>query len=239
MTDPSVVAHEGLTFANPLAQADVDAAIDALALSDGARVLETGCGSAELLIRVLERFPTASGVGVDTNGEWLARARAAADQRIPGRELQLVEAAAEDAALEPESFDAVVNVASSHAHGGYPGALVALRALVRERGMVLLGEGFWAKPPSPAFLDALGGATADELGTRDELLAYARAAGLQPELQFIASQADWARYEETLTATAERRGADEYARRIRERRALPGGGDTLGFALLVLRAVTP
>ena len=232
-----MLAHEGLTFANPMSEADVDAAIAALGLPEGARVLETGCGSAELLIRVLERNPSAAGVGVDPNAGWLERARAAADARIPRRELELVEAPAEAAGLKPESFDAVVNVASSHAHGGYPGALIALRGLTRPGGVVLLGEGFWAKPPSPEFLVALGGATEDELGTLDELLAYARAAGLEPESQAVASEADWARYEETLAANAEARGAHEYARRIRDRRALPDGGDTLGFALLVLRAI--
>ena len=237
MTDPSVLAHEGLTFANPLASDDVDRAIAALKLPDGARVLETGCGAAELLIRVLERYPTASGVGVDPDADWLARGRTAADERIPGRELELVHATVEEAALGRASFDAVVNVGASHAHGGYPRALGELRSLVPDGGRVLFGEGFWARTPSPEFLDALGGATEDELGTLDELLAHASTAGLEPVFRATASTRDWARYEETLAATAERRGDEgslAYARRIKERRALPGGTDTLGFVLLVL-----
>lgn len=55
----------------------------------------------------------------------------------------------------------------------------------------------------------------------------------------VAGEEDWARYEETLAANAERHGAPDmvaYARRIRDRRALPDGTVTLGFALLVLRA---
>jgi hypothetical protein len=58
----------------------------------------------------------------------------------------------------------------------------------------------------------------------------------------LASDGDWARYEETAAANAERHGGPEslaYARRIRERRALPGGTDTLGFALFVLRRCVP
>ena len=54
----------------------------------------------------------------------------------------------------------------------------------------------------------------------------------------LASERDGARYEETTAANAERHGSPESlacVRRIRERRALPGGTDTLGFALLVLR----
>jgi SAM-dependent methyltransferase len=239
MPSASVAAHDGLPFANPLAEADVDAAIGALDPPPGALVLETGCGGAELLIRVLERHPSARGLGVDPDPGWLERARAAARERLPGRDVAFVAATAAGAGLEPGGYDVVVNVASSHAHGGFPAALGELRTLVRDGGSVLLGEGFWAREPSAAFLDALGGATPDELGSYDELLAAARAAGFDVAFEARASEADWARYEEGLAERAERAGgaeAAEYARRIRERRALPGGTDTLGFALLVLRA---
>ena len=58
----------------------------------------------------------------------------------------------------------------------------------------------------------------------------------------LASEGDWQRYELALAANAERDGGSDclaYARRIRERRALPGGTDTLGFALFVLRRGQP
>jgi SAM-dependent methyltransferase len=233
-----VLAHEGLPFANPLSEADVERGIAALDLPHGASVVETGCGSAELLVRVLEAYPSAVGVGVDPDADWLARARANAEARIPGRKVEFVHATADDAGLRPGSFDAVVNVAASHAHGGYPAALPALAALVRPGGVVLIGEGFWAREPSPAFLEALGGATPDELGTLDELIGHARSAGLEPVFQAVASEADWARYEETLVRNAETRGEEEslaYARVIRDRRELPDGTSTLGFALLAMR----
>jgi hypothetical protein len=66
-----------------------------------------------------------------------------------------------------------------------------------------------------------------------------RSAGFQIRHESVASEADWARYEETLAANAERHGTADtpaYARRTRERRSLPGGADTLGFALFVLAA---
>jgi len=228
-----------MPFANPLSEADVAAASDALALPPGALVLETGCGAAELLIRVLERHPDARGIGVDPDPDWLARARAAADERLPGRDVRFVAATADGAALRRGGHDAVINVASSHAHGGFPDALAALRGLVRDGGAVLFGEGFWAREPSPGFLDALGGATRDELPDHDGLLAAGRAAGFDVAFEARATEADWERYETTLARQAEAAGGDDalaYARRIRERRALPHGTDTLGFALLVLRA---
>ena len=231
----SLRAHAAVPFMNPLSEADVDGAIAALELPAGARVVETGCGAAALLRRVLAAHPGARGVGVDPDGAALARARAA------GVGAELIEARAQDAGLAPASFDLVINVASSHAHGGFPDALGALRALARpDGGLVLFGEGFWAREPSPAFLDALGGATADELPLGlDALLDAARAAGLAPVAPpRVASAADWAAYEDGLATEAERHPDDEaraYAARIRARRALPGGRDTMGFALLVLR----
>jgi hypothetical protein len=130
----------------------------------------------------------------------------------------------------------VINVASSHVHGGFPAALEALRALGR---VVLYGEGFWQHPPASTFLAALGGATEDELTDLGGLRAAIHGVGFEILHESIASRRDWARYEETLAANAERHGRPNtlaYARQIRERRALPGGTDTLGFGLFVLRS---
>lgn len=133
------------------------------------------------------------------------------------------------------AFDAVINVGSSHVHGGFPVALDALRSLAP---VILYGEGFWRRQPTDAFLEVLGGAREDELPDLDGLRTTARATGFEILHEWLASEADWARYEETLAANAERDGGHEslaYARRIRERRALPGGTDTLGFGLFLLR----
>ena len=108
--------------------------------------------------------------------------------------------------LEPDTFDAVINVASSHAHGGYPAALLALRAGATG-GVVLLGEGYWARTPSPSSWTRSAARRRTSSARSTELLAQARAAGLEPALQALASVADWARYEETLAANAERGGA--------------------------------
>lgn len=130
----------------------------------------------------------------------------------------------------------MINVASSHALGGFPAALEALRAL---GPVVLYGEGFWQRPPSEDFLAALGGASVDELPDLDGLRAAIRSAGFEIVHESFASERDWARYEETLAANAEQHASPDalaYARGIRNRRALPGGTDTLGFGLFVLRS---
>jgi SAM-dependent methyltransferase len=237
MPSASNRAHRGLPFANPMSEAAVDRMLDALRLPSGALVLDTGCGSGEMLLRALERDPTWRGLGVDLDEDAIAQARARAAERLPGRDVRFE---VRDAAEVTGRHDAVLNVGSSHVHGGYPAALGALRALAGDGGTVLFGEGYWRDDPSPAFLEALGGATEDELDSFGGLRSAALAAGFEIGAVAEASEDDWARYEETLAANAEREGDAEalaYAKRIRDRRALPDGTDTLGFALLLLRAV--
>ena len=157
-----------------------------------------------MLLRVLGLHPGARGLGVDLDADAIAEARSRSGDLTARFEVR-------DAATLDEDFDAVINVASSHAHGGFPAALVALGRLAP---VALYGEGFWRRAPSADFLAALGGATEDELADLDGLRSAMRAAGFEHH-----GDGD----------------SLEYARRIRERRALPGGTDTLGFGLFVLR----
>lgn len=225
----SRIAHAGLAFANPMSEAAVDAAIEALALPSESLVLDTGCGAGEILVRVLRRHPDARGLGVDLDPDAIAEARHRA-AGLPARfEIR-------DAASVKGSFDAVINVGSSHVLGGFPAVLEALRGLGRT---ALYGDGFWQRAPSEEFLAALGGATADELSDLDGLRAAVTGVGFDITGEWLASEDDWARYEETLAANAERHNTPDtlaYARRIRHRRALPRSAGTLGFALFVLRA---
>ena len=229
MPGASRVAHAGLPFAHPMSETAVDAAIAALTLPATPSVLDTGCGRGEILLRTLKTHPSARGLGVDLDADAIAQARHRANGSSARFEVR-------DAAAIEGRFDAVINVGSSHAHGGFPGALTALRDLAP---VALYGEGFWQRPPSEAFLAALGDATVDELADLDGLRAAIQDVGYDILHESFASEHDWATYEETLAANAEQHGTPDtlaYAQRIRHRRALPEGTDTLGFALLVLRA---
>jgi SAM-dependent methyltransferase len=220
----SRIAHGQLTLYNPLSDAALEEAIGLLELAPGARVLDVACGSGEVLRRIAARWEIA-GTGYDTDAELIARGD-------PSLELLVADSP------PPGAFDLTVCIASSHALGGFPAALARLRELTEAGGQVLLGEGYWRREPSPGYLEALGGATADELPDHGGLFAAAEAAGLTPLWSCVASERDWDRYEWTLILNAERHGAPELRERAaaaRTRLTLPGGRETLGFALVLLR----
>ena len=228
----SRIAHGEVRLWNPLSEAALDEAIGLLEPPAGARVLDVACGRAEVLRRVAERFDVEA-TGYDSDAALIESGPAGLDLHVRD-------------SPPPGPFDVVLCIASSHALGGFPDALGALRELVRPGGELLLGEGYWRRSPSAEYLDALGGASADELPDYSGLMRAAEEAGLTPLYCAVASEADWDRYEWRLILNAERwaaahpedPGADvlrERARRARERMTMPGGRETLGFALVLLR----
>ena len=217
---PSVIAHGDLEFHNPLTGARVD---DVLARCTGARsLLDAGCGPG-----ALHRRSGLPGVGLDSDPDLIAAASA------PGAEFRVADLQAEPL---PTGFDLVACIGSLHAVAGGLDALAA----ASERWL-LVGDGFWRRRPSPALLDALGGATEDELPTLAGLLARGDARYLS-----VATDEDWDRYEWTLIANAlawaDAHPGDPlepavraYAESARARVALPGARGTLGFALVLYR----
>jgi len=232
----SRIAHGELELYNPLSAADLDRAIDLLDLAPGARALDVACGTGVALRRIATRWEV-RGTGYDRDRHLVERGRRAAPA---GVELVVAD--------EPPAgpFDLVLCIASSHALGGFPQALERLRELVRPGGHLLLGEGYWRRPPTREYLDALGGATRDELADYGGLLEAARSAGLVALWSCAASEHDWDRYEWTQVLNCERWAAEHAgdplaedvrarAALARHRLALTGGRETLGFALLLLR----
>ena len=236
----SAIRHGGLAFHNPLAPERVDEALAQLDAGPGDRAFDVGCGPGELLIRLAERTGC-GGVGVDSAELQIEEARRRAAARVPDSALEFV---AGDAALvDPGDVAVAACVGSSHALGGLAPTLERLAAA----GTVLLGEGFWARRPSPEYLEALGGASEDELTELPGLLRAGEPYGLKPVWLATTTTREWERYEWTLVANGDRFAranpddplavaVEEANDRTRDRLVLPGGSDTLGFALVVFRS---
>lgn len=202
----STIAHHHHLFCSPLSAATVDHMITLMDLPRHARILDVGCGKAEMLIRAVERS-AGTGVGIDPNPAFLDTARDRAEGRIPDGALALYRARFEDVALEPATFDAVMCVGSTHAVGGYAQALAPLAGLARPGGIVVAGEGYWKQPPAPAYLVAFGG-TEDEFTTHDGNVALGLERGLTSRFAYESSEAEWDAYEGMYAETIERFAAD-------------------------------
>jgi cyclopropane fatty-acyl-phospholipid synthase-like methyltransferase len=76
-------------------------------------VLDIGCGWGELMLRILEALPGASGLGIDVNAADLARGRRNAEARSLGGRVEFAEETASGTTRAPA--DLVLCLGASHA----------------------------------------------------------------------------------------------------------------------------
>ena len=232
--------YEFLDFNAPLSDARAEAIARSLAQGRPGRIVDVGCGWGELLLRTLEAAPSASGLGVDTDSRAIDRARTNAAKRgLDDRATFTADTAA--SALEPA--DMVICVGSDHAYGDQGAALRALHDLVRPGGRLLLGTGFWERPPTPEEAASIG-MEPGELTDLAGLVDLAVGTGLRPLWIQTANRDEWERFESGFLADWEywlvQHGDQPEADRIRadadthRTEWLRGWRDVLGFAYLTL-----
>lgn len=231
--------YQYMTFNAPLSDARADAIAARLAAARPKDVVDIGCGWGELLLRVVERAPEATGLGVDTDEPLLARGRAAAQQRG----LQRVTFDNVEGKEVSHEADSVICIGASHAFGSTPAALAYLHDVVRPGGRLLFGDGIW-NPHAPVPRPELVWDDLPELPTLAGLVDMAVEAGFRPLWTEVASPeeldafesgylADWEEWLLTHPAHPEAEGirarADEHRQRW-----LHGYREAFGFAYLTL-----
>jgi ubiquinone/menaquinone biosynthesis C-methylase UbiE len=228
----STIAHRDHQFCSPLSEQTVETLLEHLRLGPGARLLDVGCGKAQMLARAVRRYG-ASGVGIDPNGAFLKEAPSDSNIVLHASRVQEV-------ALQRESFDAALCIGSTHAFGAYADALRELSLLVRPGGRLAVGEGYWKQPPARAYLEVLGG-TAEEFTSHEGNTRAGEALGLKLRFAAASSDAEWDAYEGLYAASVERFAAehpddpDREAMLARSRRWFQAyrtwGRSTLGFGV--------
>lgn len=151
----SRLAHADHSIAAPLDDEAVHQLLSDAVPHDHARVLDLGCGGGEWLVRALEAFPHARGEGVDVSARALEHARTTARARGVDDRLTLHRADASEF-VSPDTFDVVLSVGAAHAFGGLLPTLTAAREHLTPGGRVLVGDGYWEKPPTPEAIEMLG-----------------------------------------------------------------------------------
>jgi SAM-dependent methyltransferase len=239
----SGIAHRGIAYSAPVSETKVADIEALLPLKPGVTVLDAGCGRAEWLIQLVERYGV-RGIGVDLSSSAIGEAREQASRRVPSASLDLREQ--DVTAFQPPAtgIDVAVCVGSTHAFGGHRQALKTLRQWVKPGGSVVIGEGFWQRDPPQAYLDGFGGSR-DELTSHAENVAAALEEGLVPLYAAVSSPDDWDRYEGRYAMNVELYAQEHpddpdvpaMLDRIRPWRDgyLRWGRETMGFALYLHR----
>lgn len=228
------LAHARLTFNAPLSDSRAEELLRRAPLDPGSRILDLGCGWAELLLRFVERYDGTRGDGVDVSRPALDRGRALAKRRGLAGRVTLHEGDAARWAADAEPVDLAMAIGSSHAFGGTAHCLRALHPLVSGTGgRALLGDAFWARPPAER-ARAVFGELPDLLG----LTELAVAAGLRPVHVGVSTLAEWDDFESDWRAGLEL-SSNPKARQLsdeRRREYLSGYRGVLGFGWLLLAA---
>lgn len=237
------VTHRDHDLMNPLDPGDLEEIVALADLPRGARVLDIGCGKADLLLLLLARG-AGSAVGVEFCPGFAAEARERAAARLPGADLAVVEVDGKDYDGEPGSFDLAACVGASWIFGGRDGTLDALARWTRPGGIVLSGEPFWMRPPTAEYC-AEQEVEPGTFGTHAENAAAGCDRGLLLLSTRVSPASGWDRYEGLQWRAAEEWGRahpDDPDRETILSRArgwrdsfLREGRETLGFALYLFR----
>lgn len=206
-----------LTFGAPLSDEHADRLVEFLAPDLTGTVVDVGCGWAELLLRVLEAAPGATGLGIDHDDGALAHGRDQARLRDLDDRVELRHG---DAATGlPERAEAAICIGASQVWGppveaheplDYRAALRALRPMLDTGGRLVYGECIWSQPPTEAAVAPLAGRP-DEFITLPDLVDLVTDEGFQPITVFEATLDEWDAFESGNAAAFARWLADHPA----------------------------
>lgn len=240
----SDVAHyHGLSLWSPLSAQRLEQILDQMPLTAGDAVLDIGCGRGDVLMRLLRRHAVQA-VGVDRSADALDMVRAAfANSGLAGS-LSVEQCDARDYRAEAGSFAAIVTLGGPHVGDTLESSWRCLASWLQPGGYLLVGEGFWERPPEAAYLQATG-IPAESMLEHWQNIDLGRRLGLSLHYSCVSSRAEWDRFEGVIMANVERHVAtrpddSDAAARAAKRRAFYDaqqrwGRTTMGFGMYLFR----
>ncbi|MBP6565119.1 MAG: class I SAM-dependent methyltransferase [Burkholderiales bacterium] len=236
----SAIAHRDHDYCNPVAAAKIERILDLMPLDAHSRVLDLGCGRAELALRIVERFGSTI-VAVERSSFMLDAARERAEWTGALAKLHLDDRDIRAFRADPETFHLSVMLGAGGIDGGMAGICRTLKGWTKPGGYVLVGEGYWKQKPSGDYLAVLGGGDAGQLHDHRGNVQAGIDAGLVPLHAVVASDDEWDEYEWKYARAIERYAGEQpddpdvpaMLERVRRWRDayLRWGRDTLGFGV--------
>lgn len=175
----------------------------ALRLQSGARVLDLGSGSGEMLC-TWARDHGISGIGIDMSPLFTEQAKRRAEELGVADQVTFIH---NDAAgyVADEKVDVAACIGATWIGGGVAGTIELLKQSLRSGGILLIGEPFWRRlpPTEEAAKGCLAHAIADFLLLPDLLASFGHL-GCDVVEMVLANQDGWDRYEAAKWLTMRR-----------------------------------
>ena len=243
MTRTDVDHYEGLVYWGPMSSEQMEDILDRVDLSSNDRALDVGCGRAEVLVRLVERFDVEA-TGVDRSAAALALARSILQARCPEARPQLLETDVNELRFDRGTFRWISWLGGPFIGASFESTVAALKEWLTPGGYLLLGHGFWAQQPPAAYLKATS-LPEDALSTHEHNLEVIREADLELLATSISTREAWDHFEGTIHANHEAYAAahpddEDLQAMIATKRAWHDaqerwGRDVMGFALYTAR----
>jgi cyclopropane fatty-acyl-phospholipid synthase-like methyltransferase len=183
------ISEREMDLLNPFSEDKVRRIGQSLTLEPGDRVIDFGCGFAEVLILWAQWFGI-TGIGIDIRPYACSRAEEKITQVGLLDKLKIVCQNGSDYPFEAGFFDVAACFGATFIWGGFRETVQTLKKAIRPGGQIVIGEAYWRHDQVPS--DIL---EKEKFPTELEIWQIARDEGLTIKTVARASETDWDRYQ--------------------------------------------